>query len=369
MCALSFLTLDCARRRCLDRLARSTMIERLHHAHRTMCDGQSLDLQFESRAPCRACRLRPDDRREDGRALRSRLCRLARAARASTIGIAALRCRWGVPMAWPFRCVTMCSASGRCADRDRKSRGGDIVRRKWSFPIVWALAQPPSPARDDRRRSLPLAAPARAAPRSSAWLLRSTSWAPERPRRVPLQNLWPSWNATPTARCATTCSKRSPSPSADRRLTSTVNARTNVQTSVWGAHAPVRATALAARSASCCACCSSARRGFTTDVNDLRRVGALAARQRPRRTSTPKTELCGLSAGLFLHSRDLRLICGHRSARSIRSTTCCGSWSSSRPCSPISASARCSTRSAAVSQRQGCARRRGALSAQPRHRS
>jgi geranylgeranyl diphosphate synthase type I len=33
-------------------------------------------------------------------------------------------------------------------DATGKISGNDIARRKWTFPVVWALAQPPSPARD-----------------------------------------------------------------------------------------------------------------------------------------------------------------------------------------------------------------------------
>jgi geranylgeranyl diphosphate synthase type I len=34
------------------------------------------------------------------------------------------------------------------ADATGKVTGNDIVRRKWTFPVVWALAQPRSAARD-----------------------------------------------------------------------------------------------------------------------------------------------------------------------------------------------------------------------------
>lgn len=33
-------------------------------------------------------------------------------------------------------------------DTTGKVSGNDIARRKWTFPVVWALAQPPSAARD-----------------------------------------------------------------------------------------------------------------------------------------------------------------------------------------------------------------------------
>jgi geranylgeranyl pyrophosphate synthase len=32
-------------------------------------------------------------------------------------------------------------------DETGKTAAGDIARRKWTFPVVWAISQPPSPAR------------------------------------------------------------------------------------------------------------------------------------------------------------------------------------------------------------------------------
>ena len=32
-------------------------------------------------------------------------------------------------------------------DETGKTAGSDIARRKWTFPVVWAISQPPSPAR------------------------------------------------------------------------------------------------------------------------------------------------------------------------------------------------------------------------------
>ncbi|MGA7569236.1 MAG: polyprenyl synthetase family protein [Candidatus Aquilonibacter sp.] len=146
MCALSFLTLMRAKAllgptRALD------VIERLHHAHRTMCDGQSLDLQFESEghvelpdydlmiacktgalfeAACSlgACCAGVDESRVAGYAAVGRAYGMAFQVRDDLLGI------WA------------------SADRTGKSVAGDLMRRKWSFPVVWALARPPSPARE-----------------------------------------------------------------------------------------------------------------------------------------------------------------------------------------------------------------------------
>jgi geranylgeranyl diphosphate synthase, type I len=146
MCALSFLTL--MRAKALLGPARALdVIERLHHAHRTMCDGQSLDLQFESEghveladydlmiacktgalfeAACSlgACCAGVDESRIAGYAAVGRAYGMAFQVRDDLLGI------WA------------------SADRTGKSVAGDLMRRKWSFPVVWALARPPSPARE-----------------------------------------------------------------------------------------------------------------------------------------------------------------------------------------------------------------------------
>ncbi|MHB8147651.1 MAG: polyprenyl synthetase family protein [Vulcanimicrobiaceae bacterium] len=151
MCALSFLT-----------LARSiehhepwrvlAMVELLHQAHRIMCDGQSLDLQFESAAyvdldtyhrmiACKtaalfeaSCALGAHAARADADAI-ARYRQLGRAygmafqIRDDILGI------WGSP-----------AATGKVA-------GNDIARRKWTFPVVWALAQPACAARETIARA------------------------------------------------------------------------------------------------------------------------------------------------------------------------------------------------------------------------
>jgi geranylgeranyl diphosphate synthase, type I len=146
MCALSFLTL--MRAKALLGPARALdVIERLHRAHRTMCDGQSLDLQFESEghveladydvmiacktaalfeAACSlgACAAGVDESRVAGYAEVGRAYGMAFQVRDDLLGI------WG------------------STDRTGKTVAGDLMRRKWSFPVVWALAQPASPARE-----------------------------------------------------------------------------------------------------------------------------------------------------------------------------------------------------------------------------
>jgi geranylgeranyl diphosphate synthase, type I len=145
LCAISFLVLMKATARHTDERV-LCMVRALHEAHETMCDGQSLDLAFERQhvvdpaeyhrmigaktaalfgasselgalsAPCDAQTVR--QYRELGRAYG-----LAFQIRDDVLGV------WG-----------SLEATG-------KVRLNDIARRKWTFPVVWALAGPPSAAR------------------------------------------------------------------------------------------------------------------------------------------------------------------------------------------------------------------------------
>ena len=146
MCALSFLT-----------LARSiehheawrvlAMIELLHEAHRVMCDGQSLDLQFESASHVDrdayhhmiACKTA---------ALFEASCALgAHVAGADSEAIAGYRhLGHAYGMAFQIRDDVLGIWGSPAATG--KVTGNDIARRKWTFPVVWALAQPSCAARE-----------------------------------------------------------------------------------------------------------------------------------------------------------------------------------------------------------------------------
>jgi len=145
MCALSFLALARSESR-LGAGRTLAMLACLHHAHRKMCDGQARDLDFESRmavsldeylsmiagktaALFRAagemgaiCADASPEMRERA-ALFGEAFGMAFQVRDDLLGI------WGAE-----------GATG-------KRVAGDIARRKWSYPIVWALACPDSPPR------------------------------------------------------------------------------------------------------------------------------------------------------------------------------------------------------------------------------
>jgi geranylgeranyl diphosphate synthase, type I len=145
MCALSFLSLEQAAAY-LDAGRVLQMLELLHEAHAVMCEGQSLDLYFESEGSvtlpdyyrmieCKtaqlfdaSCRLGAHVAGRDASAI----------ARYGTVGRAygmAFQIRDDVAGIWSS------------VDETGKTVAGDIARRKWTFPVVWAISQPPSEAR------------------------------------------------------------------------------------------------------------------------------------------------------------------------------------------------------------------------------
>jgi geranylgeranyl diphosphate synthase, type I len=146
MCALSFLTL--MRAKALLGPARALdVIERLHHAHRTMCDGQSLDLQFESEGHVELADYDLMIACKTG-ALFEAACSLG--ACCAGVDESRIACYAAVGRAYGMAFQVRDDLLGiwASADRTGKSVAGDLMRRKWSFPVVWALARPPSPARE-----------------------------------------------------------------------------------------------------------------------------------------------------------------------------------------------------------------------------
>ena len=146
LCALSFLVLMYARGRHSEERVLQ-MVHALHQAHGTMCDGQSMDLAFERRsfvslddydrmigaktaalfgassqlgALCAPC----DDEKVERYRLLGRAYGLAFQIQDDLLGI------------WAGAEVT------------GKISGNDIARRKWTFPVAWALSRPPSPMRE-----------------------------------------------------------------------------------------------------------------------------------------------------------------------------------------------------------------------------
>jgi len=150
MCALSFLTLAHAQQHHQPgRVLR--MIEILHDAHLTMCNGQALDLQFEAASSVEmaeyermiACKTS---------ALFGAACELgalcvdAHGAGVDNATIARHRER-GLAYGRAFQIRDDVLGIWGVSNATGKVAGTDIVRRKWTFPIVWALSRPASAAR------------------------------------------------------------------------------------------------------------------------------------------------------------------------------------------------------------------------------
>ncbi len=146
MCAVSYLTL--LRNSCAAPVERvATMTRVLHCANLAMCAGQAYDIGFES---AEAVSMDAYLAMIDGKTavLFGAACELgalsagADAARAQAYG------ELGRAYGRAFQIHDDLLGTWGTREETGKPRGSDIGRRKWSFPIVWALAGPPSAARE-----------------------------------------------------------------------------------------------------------------------------------------------------------------------------------------------------------------------------
>ncbi len=146
LCAISFLALtNSVSRHTDERVLR--MVRALNEAHATMCDGQSMDLAYE-RAP------------EVDLAAYSRMIAAKTAAlfgASSQLGALCAPCdsdtvmryrELGRAFGMAFQIRDDVLGIWGTLDATGKVSGNDIARRKWTFPVVWSLAQPQSSARD-----------------------------------------------------------------------------------------------------------------------------------------------------------------------------------------------------------------------------
>lgn len=145
MCALSFLSLEHAARR-LDARRVLQMLALLHEAHAVMCEGQSLDLFFESEATVDL----PDYYRMiecKTAQLFDASCRLGAHAAGCTEEAVASYGDVGRAYGMAFQIRDDVAGIWSSVDETGKTVASDIARRKWTFPVVWAMAQPSSAAR------------------------------------------------------------------------------------------------------------------------------------------------------------------------------------------------------------------------------
>mgnify|MGYP002400361442 CR=1 FL=1 len=146
LCAISFLALtNSVSRHPDERVLR--MVRALHEAHATMCDGQSMDLAYE--------RATEVDLPAYNRMIGAKTAALFGAS--SQLGALCAPCdsdavmryrELGRAFGMAFQIRDDVLGIWGTVDATGKVSGNDIARRKWTFPVVWSLAQAPSAARD-----------------------------------------------------------------------------------------------------------------------------------------------------------------------------------------------------------------------------
>ena len=146
LCALSVLALaEAAAQHPSDRVLR--MIGVLHGAHLVMCDGQSLDLSFER---SRHVPLEQYDRMIAAKtaALFGAACELGALCASCDDATAERYRKLGRAYGMAFQIRDDVLGIWASSDATGKVVGNDIARRKWTFPVAWALQTASSPERE-----------------------------------------------------------------------------------------------------------------------------------------------------------------------------------------------------------------------------
>lgn len=146
LCAASFLTLARGKGALSpDRVLQ--MVEVLHEAHAAMCAGQAMDLAFESATSVRSVEY---DRMIAGKtaALFGAACELGALCASGDADSARAYRDLGRAYGMAFQIRDDVLGIWGSSQATGKAQANDIARRKWTFPVVWALAQEPSPARE-----------------------------------------------------------------------------------------------------------------------------------------------------------------------------------------------------------------------------
>ncbi|MDP9111606.1 MAG: polyprenyl synthetase family protein [Candidatus Eremiobacteraeota bacterium] len=161
LCALSFITLaDAAVHHPPARVLR--MVRVLHEAHAEMCEGQSLDLAFEG-AELVGVDLYDRMIAAKTAALFGAACELGALCTAANDDTIARYRKMGRAFGMAFQIRDDELGISASTDDTGKISGNDIARRKWTFPVVWALGGTASDARHRVERaysgSEPMAAP------------------------------------------------------------------------------------------------------------------------------------------------------------------------------------------------------------------
>lgn len=123
------------------------MLRALHESHAIMCDGQALDLSFEAAAHVDLSAYLVMIGAKTAALFGAAAELGALCAPCSEEEAAAYRAL-GRAYGLAFQIRDDVLGVWASVDQTGKVTGNDIARRKWTFPVVWALSQPPSPDRD-----------------------------------------------------------------------------------------------------------------------------------------------------------------------------------------------------------------------------
>ncbi len=123
------------------------MLHVLHEANLLMCEGQGLDISFETRSIVSMPQYLEMIAGKTG-ALFAASCELGALAAGTHPDRAKEYARLGRAYGLAFQIRDDVLGTWGATSVTGKPSGADIARRKWSFPVVWALATPPSPDRD-----------------------------------------------------------------------------------------------------------------------------------------------------------------------------------------------------------------------------
>jgi geranylgeranyl diphosphate synthase type I len=146
LCALSYLTL-LHEEAVVPSGSVLEMLHVLHEANLHMCEGQSLDIAFESLPSVTMAQYLEMISGKTG-ALFAASCELGALAAGCTPDRVVQYARLGRAYGRAFQIRDDVLGTWGSSDVTGKPSGADIARRKWSFPVVWALETPASPDRD-----------------------------------------------------------------------------------------------------------------------------------------------------------------------------------------------------------------------------
>jgi geranylgeranyl diphosphate synthase type I len=123
------------------------MLQVLHEANLRMCEGQGLDIGFETLPTVSMDQYLEMIAGKTG-ALFAASCELGALAAGAEPARAAEYAKLGRAYGRAFQIRDDVLGTWGSSSLTGKPSGADIARRKWSFPVVWALGRPPSRDRE-----------------------------------------------------------------------------------------------------------------------------------------------------------------------------------------------------------------------------